>query len=366
MPGKVENSFKRIFDLFTSDLSLTEIERLVKRDAVGVYDFYLRDVEQPDQQQGKLMRAIKLIFRLFEAFLRKLTPARRLLYAVTLLLFVAGLNTGNTLWVITSFLLLNGLVAFELADKVTAKDELEVARDIQMGLMPKQPPSIPGLDIACFSEAAREVGGDYFDFLGAPGKTLPVFLAIGDVSGKGMGAALHMVQVQAILRNLCTLHRQPKKILVELNRQLRPLLNSNSFCTMSLARIDSATLITWARAGHMPTLLYRAETRQCLELTPEGMGVGMPENGQFEKALEEEKIALQPGDLLCFYTDGVVEARNLAEVEFGEARLKKIIIEQAGREAEAVRQHILSALAQFRGAAPTHDDLTLVVMKNIS
>ncbi len=140
---------------------------------------------------------------------------------------------------------------------MTAKDELEVAREIQMGLMPKEAPTDLGYDIACFSEAARDVGGDYYDFIQPqqlPGTT---FLVIGDVSGKGMGAALRMVQVQAILHNLSEQYTHPKEILLALNQNLRSILKVGSFFTVSMAGFNSDNVLHLCRAGHMPLIHYQ-------------------------------------------------------------------------------------------------------------
>jgi len=140
---KKENwkNLKRFYQLYKSDLSISEIERLVKRDVPGLYEFYSRDMEKPDQDRNRLYRALTFVRNFFLTFLLKLTAARRLFYSVSLLLFFYGLFAGLTNWIFLSFLILNILLALEVADKIMAKDELEVARDIQMGLMPRSAPA---------------------------------------------------------------------------------------------------------------------------------------------------------------------------------------------------------------------------------
>lgn len=365
MAKSIESTFKRIYQLYTSNLSLSEIERLIKRDAPGVYDFYLRETEEIDQQKNPVTRAFRLIGNLFEAFLRKLSPSRRVLYSVILFLFVFAVLMANWFWAIISFALLNILLAFELADKLTAKDELEVARDIQMNLMPRKPPAHPQFDIACFSEAAREVGGDYFDFINPKHSPETTYAIIGDVSGKGMGAALHMVQVQAILQNLIEQHRSPRDILLALNRHIQPIFQPKSFFTISIASLNADRTLHFCRAGHVPLLHFQKSSGKCRSITPGGIGVGLQNNGKFDKLLEQIDIKVAAKDVLCFYTDGVVEAMNSDKVEFGEERLENLLCENADLPAQEIQNAILSALAQFRGATPPHDDLTLVIMKAI-
>ncbi|MEZ4763579.1 MAG: hypothetical protein R3C26_10390 [Calditrichia bacterium] len=146
MGKPISETFQRIYKLYASDLSITEIERLVKRDAPGIYDYYLREAQKVDQQKNPVERTIRLVGNLFEAFLRKLSPSRRLFYSLILFLFIYSVVGASWFWAIGSFVLLNVLLAFELADKLIAKDELEVARDIQMNLMPQQPPAHPNLN----------------------------------------------------------------------------------------------------------------------------------------------------------------------------------------------------------------------------
>jgi serine phosphatase RsbU (regulator of sigma subunit) len=365
MKKPLQNTFRRFYELYASDLSLSEIERLIKRDAPGVYDFYLREVEKTNQKPDSFSRVLKLIANLFIAFLRKLTPSRRVLYSLILLFFIAGLVSGRWFWATIAFLLLNVLLAFELADKLTAKDELEVAREIQMGLMPKEAPSTIGFDIACFSETALEVGGDYYDFIQPPKSRDTTFLVIGDVSGKGMGAALHMVQVQAILHNLAEQHKKPRDILLALNQNLQHVLRNGSFFTITIASFNAEKTLHVCRAGHMPLIHHRKNSGACAEIVPPGIGIGLPFKGQFAESLEEIEVPVEPGDVFFFYTDGVVETMNSAKKEFGEERMKNLITENAHKPAAAIKDALLSALARFRGPNPPHDDLTLVVLKAV-
>ncbi len=209
------NPIKRIFDLYTSDLSYQEIEKLVKREANEVYEFFKADIPKPDPTRSKLYRSFVFIKSLFNAFIMKLNPARRIFYLISIFFFFVGYSQPNNMYLFMSFIILNLLIAFELADKLLAKGELEVARKIQSDLIPKHAAQINGYEISTFYEPAREVGGDYFDVIETPERT---FVVVGDVSGKGMAAALYMVRVQSILYMLIENYTDLKEIMINLDK----------------------------------------------------------------------------------------------------------------------------------------------------
>ena len=136
-----------------------------------------------------------------------------------------------------------------------------------------------------------------------------------------------------------------------------------SFFTVSMASINADKKLHLCRAGHMPLIHYRKQENACQEIIPPGIGVGLPECGKFDRELKQVDVKTKPGDILVFYTDGVVETMNSVKSEFGEERLKRVIITNAGKPAAEIQDAILTAVAQFRGTAPFHDDLTMIVMK---
>jgi sigma-B regulation protein RsbU (phosphoserine phosphatase) len=356
-------NLRRFYSLYTSDLNLSEIERLIKRDVPGVYDFYVRNMEKPDRRQNRLSRAFTFARNLFITFLMKLTPARRLLYSISLVLFFYGWITARWLWSVAGFVILNISLALEVADKLTTKDELEVARDIQMNLMPKAAPSYLRFETACFSESAREVGGDYYDFIRPNHKQDSTLIVVGDVSGKGMPAALYMVQVQAILHHLAEDFSSPKDILTALHRNMLGLLRADYFISMSILAPSADGIFKFCRAGHMPLIHYQADSKKCSSRRPEGMAIGLERNGKFEKTLEEVNLNPARGDLLVLYTDGVVETVNRSGEEYGEKRFKQAICSHARQSAEGIKKHILADIATFRGTAFPRDDLTFVIIR---
>ncbi len=355
----------RLYDFYTSDLSYKEIEKLVKRDLPELYNFYVKKMKEPEEMRRSPRGILRFLRSLFVAFLLQLTPVRRLVYSIALVLFVFGFMSNQSQYIWFGFILVNIILAFELSDKLIAKDELAVASEIQSSLMPKEPPKNEYFEISCYSEAAREVGGDYYDFIvheSSPDKT---YIVIGDISGKGMAAALHMVQVQAILRYLIIHNDSPKDILVLLNKNLTRILKKGSFFTVSIACLNSKGTLLLSRAGHMPLIIYSKAEQKCQNIIPRGMGIGLSQNSIFETSLEEIEIQPQPGDILIFYTDGVVEAMNNYFMEYGEERFMDVITKNAGRSAKEIQDSILKNISIFTDSSPAHDDLTMIVMKAV-
>jgi phosphoserine phosphatase RsbU/P len=229
--------------------------------------------------------------------------------------------------------------------------------------MPKEAPQNTFYDISCYTETAREVGGDYFDFIKYDEHPDKFFVIVGDVSGKGMAAAIHMVQVQSILRNSVFNHDSPKEVLFSMNRNLRRVLPKGSFFTVCISSIKNDGSVQLSRAGHLPLLYYKKSGDNFINITPKGMGIGIAENGLFEKNLEEICIKPEVGDILVFYTDGVIEARNIYKQEFGEEKLKSIIRRNKDTSPEQIKNDIIRNISSFRDGTPPHDDYTLVILK---
>ena len=352
---------RKLYDLYGAGLTRAEMERLWKQDTRGMYEFYARHITRPDQEQSRVKRVLLFSKELFISFLLKLTPGRRLLYAVGLFLFFTGLwqrDWGNAFW---AFLILNFLLALELADKLIAKDELAVARDIQLSLLPKEKISLPGFELAAFSDAARSVGGDYYDFISlADGSTL---VAIGDISGKGLSAALYMAKVQAMLQFLALQFSDPRDLLVQLNSHIHGTFKKNYFFTASLVRLYPDGRMELCRAGHQPALLYVAATKTGEWLRPRGLGIGLENGDGYARQLEQQRRLLQSGDLLVLFTDGVAEMVNAAKEEYGDGRIAQAVVRNAAASTEGLKSILLRELAAFRDGAELRDDLTLVILK---
>ncbi len=356
------NPIKRLFDLYTSELSFDEIERMIKMESAAVYEFFKTEIPAPLPYQNKFKRGFVFVKSLFNAFLMKLSPARRVFYLVALLLFIAGIIMPNTAYLILSFLILNVLIAFELADKLIVKDDIVLAKKIQKRLMPQPPYSNEHFYISAYSEAAKEVGGDYFDIVKSE-KNEKTFIIIGDISGKGIAASLYMVRVQAILQFLIENYSDPKRITIELKKHFAKKLEKEYFLTLSIASIDKRGRIKYSNAGHLPLLHYKKSEQKFHDINPKGIGIGFNDRGMFEKILAEEKVKTESGDILCFYTDGVTEAMNHAKIQFGQARLEKIIEENCDKSIDEIKTVIIQTVNRFRGAAEINDDISIVLLK---
>ena len=354
------NPIKRLFDLYTSDLSYQEIERLIKREAGEVYDFFAKEIPKPNPSKSKFSRGLIFLRSLFNAFILKLTPARRAFYLASLLFFIVGYTSVNHGYALLAFIILNLLLAFELADKLSARGELDVARKIQFDLIPKHSAKIFNYEIVSYYEPAREVGGDYFDIIESPERS---YIVVGDISGKGMAAALYMVRVQSIIHMLLESLSGVKEIIINLKKYFSKNLRREYFLTLSMASVENDGSIKICRAGHMPTFWFKSSSNEFEIVCPQGLGIGLNDKGIFEKTLEEVTIQPESKDIIFFFTDGISEAMNPYFQLFGEENIKRIIKDNSNKSAEEIKNVLLNAIIAFRGAAYQNDDLTFVILK---
>lgn len=357
-----ENPLRRIFDLYTSDMSVDEIERLVKRDAAEVYEFFSADIPKDDQTQNKFVRALIFVKSLFNAFLLKMSAGRRLLYIGAAFLFILGLINPTLSYIVLSFIILNVLLAFELADKLTAKDELSLAKKIQLDLIPENYPDSEHYEIATYYETAREVGGDYFDIIPMDNGT-GTYLITGDISGKGMPAALYMVRLQTIIHYLIAAATSPKEIVIKLKQIFSRNLRKEYFLTLIVSQIMNDGSLKVCRAGHLPILHYKAKENEFVEINPKGIGIGFNDKGIFEKTIEEDVVKPAENDILLIYTDGLTESMNMSRRQFGMDNVKKIIGNNAGQSPEMIKERLLVGLERFKEGIAPNDDITMIILK---
>jgi sigma-B regulation protein RsbU (phosphoserine phosphatase) len=255
----------------------------------------------------------------------------------------------------------------QAAEKKRLEEELRIAHEIQMSLLPQGPLRMPGMAVTALCVPAREVGGDYYDFLPLDNHRVGVLIA--DVSGKGTSAALYMAELKGLVLSLSRIHTSPRDLLITANRIIAEHLDARSFITMTYAVVDMrARTMTYARAGHTPLIyLPGAEHsgHRIRILTPDGMVLGLKlDNGEmFERLLEEQTIPLRAGDLYLFFTDGISEAMNAGDDCFGEQRLATLVEEHAHLAADELRERVLREIKSFVGDAPQHDDMTMILLK---
>jgi sigma-B regulation protein RsbU (phosphoserine phosphatase) len=255
----------------------------------------------------------------------------------------------------------------QAAEKKRLEEELRIAHEIQMSLLPQGPLVMPGLSVTALCVPAREVGGDYYDFLPLDDHRVGVLIA--DVSGKGTSAALYMAELKGLMLSLSEIHTSPRKLLIAANRIIRQHLDARSFITMTYAVIDlRARTMTYARAGHTPLIYVPGAgnaSREARILVPDGMVLGLKlDNGEmFDRLLEEETLPLGHGDLYLFFTDGISEAMNVHDDCFGEARLGRFVEHHADMPSDELRERVLREISAFVGDAPQHDDMTMILLK---
>lgn len=251
--------------------------------------------------------------------------------------------------------------SLEVRSRETIEAEIHAARQVQRSLLPEDGAQLPGLEISGSCDPAREVGGDYFDYIhresGHP------CLAVADVAGKGLPAALLMTLVKGALATTLGSRLDLREAAVRVSQQVRRSPKDRRFVTLALVEYDGPNgVLRVIRAGHLPPLLVRTDgTSEWL--SPTGMALGLGHGGLFEKTCQIQSVEVTPGDLLVLYSDGVTEAQDVHHEEFGDTRLERIVVAERHQTPEAIRQHILEQLEQFRGEAPIHDDVTLVVAR---
>lgn len=250
----------------------------------------------------------------------------------------------------------------ESAEKERLEEELRIARQIQMSLLPQAAVGLPGLRIAALCLPAAEVGGDYYDLLPLSETRMGVLVA--DVSGKGTSAALYMAELKGLVLSLSRIYASPAKLLAEANRILSANMDSRSFVTMTYAIVDTAArTLRHARAGHNPLIQLEASSGRTRVLTPAGLGLGIDRGERFEQILEEVEVPLRQGDVFLFFTDGLSEAMNARAELFGERRLRDVLEGGDALTSEQLKQRILDEIRSFVGDAAQHDDMTLVILK---
>jgi len=242
------------------------------------------------------------------------------------------------------------------------KEELKIASSVQDSLIPKTFPSDSWFEISCFSQAAKEVGGDFYDFLELSEGRIAII--IGDVSGKGISAAFHMAQMKGIFHGLMQDDLEPVKFMVKANQALNHCLERTSFITSALYIIDYKLKgLFFARAGHCHTLYYNSMTEETFYFNTEGLGLGIIRDKSYAKRIHNMHYDYNPGDVMVIYTDGIVEARSKNQEEYGEDRLRDMLAQTYHLEANDIKYAIINDVNEFSLDMPIHDDQTLIVIK---
>ncbi len=243
--------------------------------------------------------------------------------------------------------------------------EFSVARQAQRQMLPDTPPRLEGYRLAAVCQPAREVGGDFYDFVQLGDSEWGVVVA--DVSGKGVPAALYMTLTKGLLQSLGDDGRPSADLVVEVNRHLFAVARHRVFVTMALSVLDPETgRVDCFRAGHNPPLWRRAASAEVQVIRPSGLGLGLTAGDLFERSLAAEKVGLEAGDALFLYSDGIPEAMDRQGREYGDQRLLDLIGRTGGLSAEQSAQRVLEDVRRFLDGHPPNDDITLVVLERLA
>jgi serine phosphatase RsbU (regulator of sigma subunit) len=372
-------------NVYTRDLTADDFQRLFTRDARDAYRFFARGLDADTLNHLPWhKRSLAYARALFMAFAMKLSPARRMLYAISLLLAMIGLLnlfrgigivrlarlpfvpemgvpgplfTQGTYSLLLGFLLMNLLVLLEVADRLSLKNDLEIAREIQQAMLPSGVFTAPGVETAGLSRPANTVGGDFFDIL--PLGDGRLVIALGDVAGKGSPAALLMALLLAMLRTLVDEKLEPAELVARLNVQVCRHAPGTRFITLFYGVYEPETgHFTYVNAGHTAPLVLRADGR-CDRLCDGGIALGMFQHSTYAAG----GVSIQPGDLVAIYSDGITEAENPNGRPFDEAGLEAALRANRRDAIPSIGTAVVRAVERYTGDTKFADDLTLLLLR---
>ncbi len=276
----------------------------------------------------------------------------------------SDLQLFHTICEQSSFALYNEIVYNEANEKKRLDHDLAVARDIQSILLPSDPPPVPGYEISGINVPARQVSGDYFDYLHVDEQRTGV--AIADVSGKGIPASLIMAMCRSVIRSQAAGNTSATDLLRRVNRQLYPDIKQDMFISMLYLILDNQSeTIRLGRAGHDAPYLLRAATGEIENINPKGMALGIDSGEVFDRVSADFEFQMYPGDCLLLYTDGATEALDQEGNEFGITRMLQGLNEGATTNAADIVRTITDDLKKFIGSYPQHDDITLIAIRKL-
>jgi serine phosphatase RsbU (regulator of sigma subunit) len=371
------------FDTYTKDLKAEDLQRLFTRDTREAYNFFARhlDFAALDGLPRHRRWAAKLRL-LFFAFTLRLSPARRVVYGAALFMAAIGLfdllrlrvgdaSIGEVTVILPgvaipsgagsiliAFVLMNLLVLLEVADRLSLKNDLEIAREIQQAMLPSGIYRAAGVETLGLSRPANTVGGDFYDILPLGDGRLVV--AVGDVAGKGSPAALLMALLLAMMRTLVDERLEPAELMARLNVQVVRHAPGSRFITLFYAVFQPATgELTYVNAGHMPPLVLRSDGT-CQRLTDGGIALGMFDASTYTAG----HTRLRPTELVAVYSDGITEAENPAGQPFDEQGLEAALNANQERDLPAIGAAVVRAVEVHTADTRFADDLTILLLRS--
>lgn len=373
-PGEPRGS--ELLEVYTKDVTGKDLTRVFTRDALDAYRAFTNRLDPADFEGLKGPKRVMAEIRAFLiAFGLKLSPARRLVFGVALLLAVFGFVrhfsgvdvpqadhtqhvVGHGGWtLLAAIALLTLLVILEVADRLSLKNDLEIARGIQMAMLPSDTVTVPGVDVFGMSKPANTVGGDFYDI--RPLANGRLLVAVGDVAGKGSPAALLMALFLAMERVLLDELTDLVPLTTRLNSQVVRQAPGTRFITLFVAAYDPATgLLEYVNAGHPPALIRRADG-EWAHLQEGGMALGLFEGAAYTLGT----ATLGPGDVFAAYSDGITEAEHPERGYFEEAGLQRSLTDARDLPAADVCRSVFADVRTFTDEGRLGDDLTILVMR---
>ena len=370
------------FDTYTKDLKAEDLQRLFTRDTRDAYQFFTRNLDWRALDALPRRRRWPAKLRvLFFAFTMRLSPARRAVYGVALLFAFVGFfelirvgiaasAVARTTWVLPgivfpngmgsvliAFALMNLLVLLEVADRLSLKNDLEIAREIQQAMLPNGIHTAARVETLGMSRPANTVGGDFYDVLPIDDGRLAV--CVGDVSGKGSPAALLMALLLAMMRTLVDEKLEPAELISRLNVQVVRHAPGTRFITLFYGVYQPMSgELTYVNAGHMPPLILRANGTM-ERLTDGGIALGMFPGSTYAAG----RALLSQGDMLVVYSDGITEAENDRGQPFDEQGLEAVLTATHGSELSAISAGVVRAVERHTGNVRFADDLTILLLR---
>lgn len=262
----------------------------------------------------------------------------------------------------SAFALYNAFIFSEAAEKKRLDQDLQIAHEIQRILLPSNAPDVPGYQISGINIPARQVSGDYYDYIPVDAGHFGV--AVADVSGKGVPASLIMAMCRSVLRTQAAGQHSAAKVLQQVNAQLFPDIKEDMFISMAYVILEtSSSAVTLSRAGHDAPLLYSARAKTVSKINPPGMALGIDSGGVFNRVTGDFTLTLESNNCLILYTDGVTEALDRQGSEFGMENVIRSILASASDGAAGVITRLTDDVREFVGAHPQNDDITLIVIR---
>jgi hypothetical protein len=362
---------KTFYEEYVEGMNTRQLGREFQSDSDRLKRLYEEVVKQKNPRvASEDLSFSQRTLSLLSALTKRLNPVRRLVFGVSIVtffshyLFILVGFSGmifHPVLLPVSFLGMLLILMIELLEKSDVQKELDFARDIQLSLLPPSSAVYDDLEVNSFAATALEVGGDYVDIIHTEKGT---YIIIADVSGKGMSAALYMVRIQALVHLLINkLHPGPKDLFLELNNYIKSNKRDKTFITGCAAFFPKGeNYFTFARAGHNNPIVYNKEKDATFKINTAGFALGMTSTPALRKNMKESRFKFEKGDSLLFYTDGLVEARNNRNEEYGFERLEGLFSIYGSLHSKTITKKIQSSVESFLGEEKPLDDITFTTI----